>query len=60
MTSIECKLAKDGYEALVSGKDMVVSGFKNKMTVAMSNVLSDEAVADKVKKQQSPAENEKD
>ncbi len=53
------KVAKDGYEALMSGKDMVVSGFKNKMTVAMSNVLSDEAVAEKVKKQQSPAENER-
>jgi short-subunit dehydrogenase len=50
------KVAKDGYEALMSGKDMVVSGLKNKMTVAMSNVLSDEKVADQVKKQQSPAE----
>jgi short-subunit dehydrogenase len=50
------KVAKDGYEALMSGKDMVISGFKNKMTVAMSNVLSDEKVADQVKKQQSLAE----
>jgi uncharacterized protein len=50
------QVAKDGYEALMSGKDMVVSGFKNKMTVAMSNVLPDEKVADQVKKQQSPAE----
>jgi len=50
------KVAKDGYEALMSGKDMVVSGFKNKVQVAMSNVLPDETVADQVKKQQSPAE----
>jgi short-subunit dehydrogenase len=52
------KVAKDGYEALMSGQDMVVSGFKNKMTVAMSNVTPDEKVADKVKKQQSPASKE--
>jgi uncharacterized protein len=49
-------VAKDGFEALMSGKDMVISGFKNKMSVAMSNVLPDERVADQVKKQQSPAE----
>ncbi len=49
------KVAKDGYEALISGKDMVVSGFKNKVTVAMSNVLPDETVANQTKKQQEPA-----
>lgn len=48
------KVAKDGYEGMMSGKDMVVSGFKNKMQVAMSNVLPDETVAEQVKKQQSP------
>ncbi len=48
-------VAKDGYEALMNDKDMVISGFKNKMQVAMSNVLPDEKVADQVKKQQSPA-----
>jgi short-subunit dehydrogenase len=53
------KVAKDGYEALMSGKDMVVSGFKNKMTVAMSNMVPDEKVADQVNKQQSPAGQEK-
>lgn len=53
------KVAKDGYEALMEGKDMVVSGFKNKVTVAMSNVLPDSAVADQVKKQQAPAEHGK-
>ena len=49
-------MAKDGYEALMSGKDMVISGFKNKVQVAMSDVLPDETVADRVKKQQAPAE----
>lgn len=31
------KVAKDGYEALMRGDDMVVSGLKNKINVAMSN-----------------------
>jgi uncharacterized protein len=52
------KVAKDGYEALMSGKDMVVSGFKNKMTVAMSNIMPDEKVADQMKKQQEPVSKE--
>jgi len=47
--------AKDGYEALMSGKDMVVSGFKNKIQVAMSNITPDSKAADKMKKQQEPA-----
>jgi short-subunit dehydrogenase len=50
------KVAKDGYDAMMSGKDMVISGFKNKMQVAMSDILPDETVADRVKKEQSPAE----
>lgn len=49
-------VAKDGYEALMSGKDMIVSGFKNKMQVAMSNIIPDSIVADKTKKQQEPVE----
>jgi short-subunit dehydrogenase len=52
------QVAKDGYEALMEGKDMVVSGFKNKMQVAMSNILPDSTVADQVKKQQSPADHD--
>ncbi|MBV9962821.1 MAG: SDR family oxidoreductase [Parafilimonas sp.] len=52
------KVAKDGYNALMSGDDKVVSGFKNKMQVAMSNVTPDAAVADKMKKQQEPVQNE--
>jgi len=50
------KVAQDGYEALMNNDDMVVSGFKNKMQVAMANITPDEQVADKVKKQQAPVE----
>lgn len=48
-------VAKDGYEALMEGKDMVISGAKNKIQVAMSNLLPDSVVADKMLKQQEPA-----
>jgi hypothetical protein len=48
------KVAKDGYDALMSGDDMVVSGVKNKIQVAMSNVTPDSSLADKMKKQQAP------
>ena len=50
------KVAKDGYEALMSGDDMVISGFKNKAMVGMSNVTPDHMVADMMKKQQEPKE----
>jgi uncharacterized protein len=46
--------AKDGYDALMSGDDMVISGFKNKVQVAVSNVTPDAKVADMLKKQQAP------
>ncbi|HEY3404154.1 MAG TPA: SDR family oxidoreductase [Ohtaekwangia sp.] len=52
-------VAKDGYEALMKGEDMVVSGFMNKVNVAMSNLTSDEKLADKMKKQQEPVSSEK-
>jgi len=47
-------VARDGYEALNKGKDKVISGIKNKVEVAMSNVTPDSKVADKLKKQQAP------
>jgi short-subunit dehydrogenase len=50
------KVARDGYDAMMNGKDMVVSGFKNKMQLAMSNVLPDSTVANQVKSQQAPEE----
>lgn len=48
------KVAKDGYDALMNDDDKVVSGFKNKVTVAMSNMSSDQRAADMMKKQQEP------
>lgn len=45
-------VAKDGYEALMAGKDKVVSGFKNKVQMALGNVTPDTKLAEKTKKQQ--------
>jgi short-subunit dehydrogenase len=47
-------VARDGYDALMRGDDMVISGFGNKMQVAMSSILPDSMVAAKVHKQQEP------
>jgi short-subunit dehydrogenase len=49
-------VAKDGYEALMSGKDKVVSGMKNKAQVAMSNLMPDTMLAHQMNKQQKPVE----
>jgi short-subunit dehydrogenase len=48
------KVAKDGYEALMSGDDKVISGIKNKAAVAMSNIMTDSKAADMMKKKQEP------
>lgn len=47
-------VAADGYEALMKGDDMVISGLKNKMQVAMGNVMPDSAAAEMVRKSQEP------
>jgi len=47
-------VAKDGYEALLAGKDMVVSGLRNKVDVAINKLLSDEKNAKKIARQQEP------
>jgi short-subunit dehydrogenase len=47
-------VAEDGYKALMSGDDMIVSGFMNKLTVAMSALLPDHVLARKMHKQQEP------
>ena len=52
------KVAKDGYDALMKGDDMVVSGLKNKLQVAMGNVMPDSMVAENVHKQQAPKNDE--
>jgi len=53
------KVAQDGYNALMKGEQMVVSGFKNKMKVAMSNVFSDKKGAKTTKKEQEPVADKK-
>lgn len=52
------KVAKDGYVALMAGKDKVISGWKNKIQTAMSNIIPDTAIADKVSKEQEPVSKE--
>ncbi len=42
------KVAKDGYEALMSGDEKVVSGFKNKLTAIISNLTPDTMLAENV------------
>lgn len=44
-------VAKDAYKALMKGDDKVVSGFKNKVQVAMANVVPDTLLAEQMKKQ---------
>lgn len=53
------KVAQDGYNALMRGDHMFVSGIKNKVKVALSNVLSDKAAAKQMKKEQAPAAEKK-
>ncbi|GAB4044269.1 SDR family NAD(P)-dependent oxidoreductase [Spirosoma jeollabukense] len=49
-------VAKDGYDALMAGDDKVVSGLKNKLQVAMSNLMPDSMAAASLKKQQEPVD----
>jgi len=53
------KVARDGYEALMSGDDKVISGLKNKAMVAASNMMTDSAAANMMNKQQEPVKEEK-
>ena len=40
------KVAKDGFDAMMTGEDRVVSGFMNKVQAAMTNILPDETLAE--------------
>ncbi|MBO9204361.1 MULTISPECIES: SDR family NAD(P)-dependent oxidoreductase [Niastella] len=53
------KVAKDGYDALMRGDDMVISGFRNKMTVTLSNILPDHVAAENIHKRQAPVNKKK-
>ena len=52
-------VAKDGFEALMRGDDKVISGFKNKVDVAMSNIMPESKAADMMKKKQEPVNENK-
>ncbi len=43
-------VAKDGYEALMSGENQIISGFKNKLQAAMSNIMPEQAGASNMRK----------
>jgi len=47
-------VARDGYDALMAGKDKVISGFKNKVQVGMGSLTPDSIVAHQVYEQQKP------
>jgi short-subunit dehydrogenase len=50
------EVAKDGYDALMAGDNKVISGFKNKVMVGMSNMMPDSAVAHNMYEQQKPVD----
>jgi short-subunit dehydrogenase len=49
-------VAKDGYEALLAGKDKVVSGLMNKAQAVLGNLLPDSTVASIMHKQAEPVD----
>jgi uncharacterized protein len=52
-------VAKDGFDALMDGDDMEVSGLKNKLTVAMTGITPDATLAKRTQESQKPvSENE--
>jgi short-subunit dehydrogenase len=51
------KVAKDGFDALMRGDDMVISGLKNKAQIAASSITPDKFVAKAMMKQQEPRGN---
>lgn len=47
-------VAKDGYEALMSGDGKIASGLKNKVLVGVSGVMTECMAAEAMRKQQEP------
>lgn len=50
------KVAQDGYDALMAGKDKIISGFKNKAMVTSSLLMPDDIVAEGMLKQAEPSQ----
>lgn len=54
--SSPAEVAEDGYKALMNGDDKVISGLKNKLTVAMSNLATDSMAAHRMSEMQKPSD----
>jgi len=52
-------VAKDGYDALMSGDDKVVSGFMNKLQTSMAAITPEPMLAAQMEKQQEPVNHDK-
>jgi len=52
-------VAKIGFDAMINGESDVVSGFKNKMQVAMSGVMSEDRLAEQGRKINEPGSGKK-
>jgi short-subunit dehydrogenase len=52
-------VAKVGFEAMMEGEGNVVAGIKNKLQVAMSGVMPEDAVAEQSRKQNEPGSGKK-
>ncbi len=59
-TANPADVAKEGYDALMSGKDHVVAGWKNKARVAMAHVLPDPFIAANARKDMMPKDESDD
>ncbi|MBO0929537.1 SDR family NAD(P)-dependent oxidoreductase [Fibrella aquatilis] len=55
-TADPAAVAKEGYEAMMSGKDHVVAGWMNKARVAMAHILPDPLLAAGVRSDMTPKE----
>lgn len=55
-TANPADVAKEGYEALMSGKDHVVAGWMNKARVALGHILPDPLLAAQTRKDMTPKE----
>lgn len=53
------KVAQDGYDALMSGDNKVISGLKNKAMVGMNAIMPDSAVASTMYEQAKPVDQDK-
>jgi uncharacterized protein len=54
------EVARDGYDALMSGENRVISGVQNKVMVGMMNSMPDSTNAAKMQKNMQPSEKEED